>query len=204
MWTIHEMEITPQQGPKFQHWKIHPSSAYVEKYLIVGYPGCSPVLISGKCPPKDVDFESIKIYTLPSTGPVTLYTGHYLPASANEATFDSFYYEANRKQATVLQVVLPRLDSTRLRLNFDRLRPDFTHLTDESRSWVATSTQLSTQVDFESGSKSGGLIAVNAVITWPAVQRGCQECQGKRVGDPDWAVIWQYRVPPGHCTTVSM
>ena len=85
---------------------IQPSSTYVDKYLIVGRPNYPPVLISGRCPPNDVVFQRVRIRTLPPTGPVTLCTGYYVPTSVSEATFDSFYYEADEEQATVLQLTV--------------------------------------------------------------------------------------------------
>jgi len=103
VWKIHEMEMSQQPGKHNQHWKIWPSSTYVDKYLIVGHPNYPPVLISGRCPPNDVVFQCPTIRTLPPTGTVTLYTGYYTPTSVTEATFDSFYYEADEGQAMVLQ-----------------------------------------------------------------------------------------------------
>ena len=102
VWKIHEMEMLPRPG---KHNRQPPSSTYVDKYLIVGQPN-HPLLISDTCPPEDVVFQPIKTHILPSADRVTLRTGYYLPASATEATFDSFYYEADEKQATVFQLTV--------------------------------------------------------------------------------------------------
>ena len=53
-----------------------------------------------------------------------------------------------RSFALVLYLVLPQLDLTRLRLDFCQLRLDSSRLQGKLELRVATSTQLSTQVDF--------------------------------------------------------
>jgi len=85
---------------------IRPSATYADKYLIVGQLN-HPLRISDTYP-EDDDFQPINTHILPPTGEVTLSTGYYLPASATEATFDSFYYEAEMKQATILQLTVSK------------------------------------------------------------------------------------------------
>ena len=106
-WKIQEMKKSPRLGSKNRHWKIRRSWTHTNKWLIIGYPGQPPVVIS-EYPPKDNVFQQIQTRILPSTSTdsVVLHTGYYLPASQTEATFDSFYYEADIKQATVLQLTV--------------------------------------------------------------------------------------------------
>ena len=114
VWTIREMEISPWQGAKNRHWKIKPSSTAVDKYLIVGHPDHPPVLISDERPPTDVVLQRIETHRLPPTGRITLRTGYWVPTSVTEATFDTFYYEANEKQATVLQLAVSNKHSMKI------------------------------------------------------------------------------------------
>ena len=121
VWTIREMERSLYRGPKNQHWKIQPSSTHVDKYLITGHPDHLPVWVSDERPPKDVVLQRIETYLLPSTGRITLRTGYWVPDSATEATFDSFYYEANEKRVTVLQLTVSNSHSMNIK-GLKRLR----------------------------------------------------------------------------------
>ena len=116
VWEIHEMEKSPQSDPKGCHWKIWASSTYADKYLIIGHPDHPPFLIS-EHPPEDTVFQHIETHILGSTptDSVALCTGYYLPASQTDATFNSFYYEAKIKQATVLQLAVSKHHSMKIK-----------------------------------------------------------------------------------------
>ena len=107
-WKMQEMEMSPVRGTKNQHWKIQPDSTYADKYLIVGY-AHQLVLIANTPPPENTVFCNIATYPFPPTGQGTLRTGYYIPTLKTQATFDAFFYDADKNQAMVLQVtVSPR------------------------------------------------------------------------------------------------
>lgn len=114
-WTIHEMEKSPRAGIKNQHWKIDPSSTRVDKYLIIGHPNHPLVSISSNPPDENVEYKHFKTFNFPPTNPNTLRTGYYLPTSATQATFDSFYYDANQKKATILQLTVSNMHTVNVK-----------------------------------------------------------------------------------------
>jgi hypothetical protein len=113
-WTIHQTEKSTVQGSENVHWKIRSSSTYKDKHLTVGLPG-NPFSISDTPPAENATFDPIGINLFPSAGPFDLVTSYYLPISKTEATFDSFYYNANLKQATVLQFTVSKRQSMKVK-----------------------------------------------------------------------------------------
>ena len=82
----------------------------MDKYLIVGYAD-QLVLISDTPPLENTVFCNIAIYPFPLTGQDTLHTGYYLPTLKTQATFNAFFYDADKNQAMVLQVTVSPMHS---------------------------------------------------------------------------------------------
>ncbi|KAI9573908.1 hypothetical protein HD554DRAFT_2166732 [Boletus coccyginus] len=102
------MEISLGTGKVNQHWKIIPSSPHVEQYLIVGDP-TKPIVKICDTHPNDSDaivYDTFSTFPFNATIKKVTETGYYLPTSATEATFDAFYYDADLKEATVLQATV--------------------------------------------------------------------------------------------------
>ncbi|KAI9462947.1 hypothetical protein HD554DRAFT_2316226 [Boletus coccyginus] len=106
VWPIHRMELSPMKGKVNQHWKIVPSKSYVDQYLVVGDPTKPIVKICDTCPNDGTVYDTFSPFPFNATTKKLTETGYYLPTSTTEATFDAFYYDADLKEATVLQATV--------------------------------------------------------------------------------------------------
>ncbi|KAI9461460.1 hypothetical protein HD554DRAFT_2316550 [Boletus coccyginus] len=106
VWPIRQMEVSSNKGKVNQHWKIMPSKPYVDQYLIVGDPAKPIVKICDTCPDDAIVHDTFSSFPFNANIKEVTKTGYYLPTSTTEATFDAFYYDADLKEATVLQATV--------------------------------------------------------------------------------------------------
>ena len=98
------MEVTANKGKVNQHWKIMPSQPYVNQYLIISEPNGPAAKIHDQCP--NSGYATPHSFPFTATTKQVTETSYYLPTSKTEATFDAFYYDADHKEATVLQATV--------------------------------------------------------------------------------------------------
>ncbi|KAI9461474.1 hypothetical protein HD554DRAFT_1512167 [Boletus coccyginus] len=106
VWPICQMEVSSNKGKVNQHWKIMPSKPYVDQYLIIGDPAKPIVKICDTCPDDAIVHDTFSSFPFNANIKEVTKTGYYLPTSTTEATFDAFYYDADLKEATVLQATV--------------------------------------------------------------------------------------------------
>ncbi|KAI9464383.1 hypothetical protein HD554DRAFT_1269970 [Boletus coccyginus] len=106
VWPIHQMEVLSNKGKVNQHWKIVPSKSYVDQYLVVGDPAKPIVKICDTHPNDAIVHDTFSSFPFNANIKEVTKTGYYLPTSTTEATFDAFYYDADLKEATVLQATV--------------------------------------------------------------------------------------------------
>ena len=100
-WPIHKLKASRKRGRHNQHFKMDSSST--QEYLIINGLNRPSFSISDTPPAEGVVHAKVQINFFSSTGTIKLVDGYYIPISSNQATSDSFYYDATHRQATILQ-----------------------------------------------------------------------------------------------------
>jgi len=102
-WPVACMKTTSKMG-KYKHWRTTETEE-LNACLCLGH-GDAPFKFVTALLPNNTTFRKLKCFGFEKNAQLVLQNGFYFPLSRNQATFDGFVYDAERRIATVFQVTV--------------------------------------------------------------------------------------------------